>query len=133
MKYLGIDYGTKRIGVAVSDETATLAFPLTTLAASDASADDIQALAQKEGVTCVVMGESRDLHGQPNPLLALTDRLKVALEARGLTVIYEPEFLSTMQAARAGESARTRSVNVSKEHIDESAAAIILQSYLDRS
>lgn len=132
MKYLGIDYGTKRIGVAVSDDTATLAFPLTVLESSSRIVEDLSDLAKKEGANHFILGESRNYSGEPNPLLKETDVLKKLLTERGFLVTYEPEFMSSQQASRGVVSVRLRSKNVLHKHIDSSAAAIILQTFLDR-
>ncbi len=125
MKYLGIDYGTKRIGISISDNTASLAFPLTTLATNKHSVEDIVALAEKHDAKNIVLGESRNFKGAPNVIMQEIHILKVALEKAGYTIDYEPEFMTSAMATREGETA--------PEQIDASAAALILQSYLDRN
>jgi putative holliday junction resolvase len=135
MKYLGIDFGTKRIGLALSDESGTLAFPHSIVATEDAVAKVIE-LAALEKVKEVVMGKSVDLSGVPNPLMKKIEAFTQALEAAGLTVSYESEVMTSAQAARnpAGEHREIASPapHGKREALDASAAALILQSFLDR-
>lgn len=131
MRYLGIDYGTKHIGVAVSDETATLAFPLGTVAAGGGALGEVLALARENGVKQVVIGESRDYSGASNPIMQEIEKFKQALEQSGHTVVFEPEFMTSALASRQGQDKRGEG---GSEQIDKdaSAAALILQHYLDR-
>jgi len=130
MRYLGIDYGTKHIGVAVSDDTATLAFPLGTVAAGEGAVAEVLALARENGVGEIVIGESRDYSGTPNPLMQKIEAFKQQLEAQGTVVVFEPEFMTSSQASRQGQDKRGEGGDVFDK--DASAAALILQQYLDR-
>lgn len=124
MRYLGIDFGSKRIGVSVSDDGGTLAFPYAILDNSVKTVSEIAALCVKEHIGKIVVGESVDYKGQPNPVMSEIERLVAGLrEATGLVVVQEREFLTTQQA---------RFFQPGKERVDDSAAAIILQSYLDK-
>jgi putative holliday junction resolvase len=123
MRILGIDYGTKRIGIAVSNPEGTFAFPLEVVPYSKDVAQEIVAVAQKNDATEVVMGESKDYKGVANPSLHGAAILKEVLEKAGLTVYWEPEFMTSVQAERfQGKT----------DLSDASAAALILQSYLDK-
>jgi putative holliday junction resolvase len=135
MKYLGIDYGTKKIGLAVSDETGVLAFPLTTVLSGREALSHIAELIRKEGVGGVVLGESRDYKGQPNAVMEDIEQFKKDLEElAGVPVAYEQEFLSSAAAARQYEpEAKSRKANPAQDKLDAAAAALILQSYLDRN
>lgn len=149
MKYLGIDYGTKRIGVAVSDESATLAFPLGVVANGPSTAvgvnkalKEVCDIARENAVVQVVMGESRDYSGNENPVMKKVEEFKQALEGEGFDVVYEPEFMSSMAAARqfapgtspsgVDRPRASRKANPNQDMLDASAAALILQNYLDR-
>ncbi|MCX6819886.1 MAG: Holliday junction resolvase RuvX [Candidatus Adlerbacteria bacterium] len=132
MKYLGIDYGTKRIGVAVSDETATLAFPLGTVKAGENAIKEVLDIAHENGVQKIILGESRDYSGTPNPVMKYVELFKQKLEDAELLVEFEPEFMSSMAAARQFAPDGSRKQNPSQENLDSSAAALILQNYLDR-
>ncbi len=136
MRYIGIDYGTKRIGIALSDESGTLAFPHSVIPKSG-TIEVIRELAAKENVTTVVLGESFDFRNQANPVMERVIHFKEELEKMGLSVVYESEGMTSAQAARnpAGENSRIASPGKSarkSETLDSSAAALILQSFLDR-
>jgi putative holliday junction resolvase len=124
MKYLGIDYGTKRIGVAVSDDNHTLAFPLAVVETGPNALTEIAELLEKNRAEKIVLGESRNFKNEPNPLQEDIEQFKKDLEElTKLSVVFEPEFMTSALAAREGET----------KNIDASAAALILQSYLDKN
>ena len=133
MKHLGIDYGTKRIGLAVSDETGTLAFPLTTIHAGEHALSELQQILKKEEVEAIVIGESRNFSGDANPVMENIEQFKSDIEElSGLPVAYEAELFSSALAARQFAPDGSRKQNPSHAKVDASAAAIILQSYLDK-
>lgn len=134
MKYLGIDYGTKKIGIAVSDETGSVAFPHSTVAAGKEALSRVAALIKEEGAESVVLGESRDYKGQPNAVMEDIEQFKKDLEElAGVPVAYEQEFLSSAAAARQyAPEEGSRKANPAQDKLDAAAAALILQSYLDR-
>jgi putative Holliday junction resolvase len=133
MKYLGIDYGTKRIGLAKSDESGTLAFPLAVIKAGPGAASEVDALVKKEGIEKIIIGESRDFKGEANAVMEDIEQFKSDIASlTGLVVEYEAEFLSSAVAARQFEGDFGRGEKPSQEKLDASAAAVILQSYLDR-
>ncbi len=143
-RIIGIDYGSKRVGIAVSDETGGFALPekglknmggkkadrknnQTTLGKTDLLAplvDEVAALAVEVGAGEFVVGESRNNDGEENEIMKDARLFMGELEKKtGLPVHVEPEFMTSVQAARfQGET----------ELLDASAAAIILQSFLDR-
>ena len=124
MRYLGIDYGTKRIGIAISDEGGTLAFPYAILENSKSSLGEIKTICAHEAVETIIVGESVDYKGQPNIVKKEIDKFIVELKKIvEVPIIEEREFLSTQQA---------RFYQMKRKRVDDSAAAIILQSYLDR-
>lgn len=136
MRYLGIDYGTKRIGLALSDESGTLAFAHSTIE-STGSVEMVSHIAKDERVHMIVLGESLDLQNKPNPLMGKIKQFKHELEKAGFTVVYEPEMMTSAQAGRnpAGEGRSIASPGKSEKKspsIDASAAALILQGYLDK-
>lgn len=124
MQYLGIDYGTKRIGIAVSDEDGILAFPRTVLANTPQVLDTIATLVSREGIGAIVIGESKDYRGVPNPIMGKIIPFAKRLEAvTGVTPVFHTEVLTSREAAHIqGDHAMN----------DASAAAIMLQSHLDR-
>lgn len=124
MRYLGIDYGAKRVGVALSDEEGRIAFPHTVLKNDAGLLKEVVHIAEGQKVGMVIIGESKNLAGKENRIALSAARFKKELEtALGKKVEYEPEFWSSMQAERwQGKT----------DKLDASAAAIILQSFLDR-
>ena len=134
MKYLGIDYGTKRSGVAVSDDTGSLAFPLTTVPSNREALSAIAALVKENDVETIVIGESRNFQNEPNEVMEDIEQFKKDLsELTMLPVVYEQELFTSAQAARQFAPDGSRKQNPSQDKLDASAAALILQSYLDRT
>lgn len=124
MKMVGIDYGSKRVGVAVSDDAGRIVFPKMTLPNDRMLISDLVAFLRKEGVHGVVIGESRSLSGTENPIMHDIRRFVGELErASELPVHYEPELFSSVEA---------RTLSGKEGAVDAHAAAIILSSYLGR-
>lgn len=125
MKILGIDFGSKRVGLAISDESGKMAFPHSVILNDGNLLPEIEKMIKKENVESVVIGESKDFKGKPNEIMKEIEKFKKILEQKTkMPVLFEPEFMTSQQA----------------EHIqgknimhDASAAAIILQSYLDKN
>lgn len=124
MRLVGIDYGRKRVGVAVSDEDAKFALPYAVWKNGPDLVAMIKALCLEKRADALVIGESRNLDGSENEILKDIGFLKTALETElAIPVYLEPEFYTTAEAERIqGKSAFT----------DASAAALILKSYLER-
>ncbi len=130
MRYLAIDFGTKKVGLALSDEGGSMGFPHGILPNDGRLIDEVLALIERKGVEAVVMGESRDFAGNENAVAADAKAFALLLERRsGLTVAFEPEMLTTQEAKRDFEGVRTKD----RSPVDASAAALILTSYLSRS
>ena len=139
MRYLGIDYGTKKIGLALSDEDGTMGFPHTIISNTSRLVDDLCVLIAKENVGSVVIGESRDFAGNDNPIAEAARTLGTHITERaGVPVFFESEVLTSAEARRlpAGRQVRrSRKSRAPKRHIavDASAAALILTSYLSHN
>jgi len=128
MRHLGIDYGTKKIGLALSDEAGTMGFPHAVIPVVGADAYVLE-LIRKEGVEKVVIGESRDFSGKENPVAEGARTFGDYVEQHsGVRVVYEPEALTTQEARRSPEGDRRKHAGL----LDASAAALILTSYLSR-
>ena len=69
MRYLGVDYGSKKIGLALSDEGGTMGFPHTIISNTPRLIDELCALIAKENIGAVVIGESRNLAGGDNAIV----------------------------------------------------------------
>jgi putative Holliday junction resolvase len=125
MRALGIDYGTKRIGIAVSDPDGRVAFPRAVIANDHSVVDQVGAYVQDEAITVVVVGESTTLGGDRNPVQDKIDRFCDAVrEHVAVPVVLEPEYFSSSQVRREQGKPGAR--------VDAQAAAVILQSYLDK-
>lgn len=134
MKYLGIDYGTKRIGLATGSDETRVAFPHSVVPAGPAALATIDALCKQEGIDALVVGESRDLAGNPNAVMEAIDEFARDLgELTGLPVHFEREFFTSALAARQfAPEEKSRKANPAHANLDASAAALILQSFLDK-
>jgi putative holliday junction resolvase len=139
VRALGIDYGTRRIGLALSDATGLLARPWKTIARPGALADaaatlgrEIAALgAEEDGLSAVVIGFPRRLSGAAtHQTAAVTDLANRLRAACGVPIVLQDERLSSREAesllARREKDWRKR-----KAQLDAASAAIILQDYLD--
>ncbi|MHB8515303.1 MAG: Holliday junction resolvase RuvX [Dehalococcoidia bacterium] len=146
MRLLGLDVGARRIGVAVSQ--GGIAVPLTIVAHESRAADiaRIGELARAEGAEAIVVGLPLSMSGEEHAQAARTRAFGEALAlGTGIPVVYQDERLSTVQASRAqtGGGAggrRVRPRNASSVHparrrgkarVDDLAAAVILQAYVD--
>lgn len=118
--FIGIDFGSKRVGLAYSDEAGTMAFPHSVVAADEAF-KAAHELAKTRNAKTFVMGKSLDLHGGSNPIQKKTERFAEQLRGFGYSVEFVDERYTSLEAGRV----------VAKEHVDAAAASIILQSYLD--
>lgn len=134
MRYLGIDYGSKRVGLALSDETGTIGFPHSVILNTQRLIDEICALIAKENIGAVVIGESRNLAGDKNAIAENASVLGSMLTERsGVPVFYESEVFTSVEARRAPEKEIKSRAAKSRVNVDASAAAIILTSYLSRA
>jgi putative Holliday junction resolvase len=123
MRYIGIDYGTKRVGIAVSDESGRFALPKEVLANDEKLIEAISALAKEVHAKAVIIGESKNYKGKDNAIMERIKAFRGKLEALGLKVVFEPEFMTSYAAQR---------FQGKNELHDASAAALILQSFLDK-
>jgi putative pre-16S rRNA nuclease len=135
MRILAIDHGTKRVGVAISDETATIAQPLEFIAAQPTAKllSRIGEIVAQRNVHEVVVGLPRNMNGTSGPAEEKAREFVAALQ-QVLTVPIKTwdERLTSVQANRyLIESGVRREKR--REKVDQTAAAILLQSYLDRA
>ncbi len=133
MRILAIDYGTRRLGIALSDPMEITAQPLISLERKSINKDlaELRRIVEQHGVERAVIGLPRNLDGSPGALWQESEDFRRRIESEcGIPVDGWDERLSTVQAERmligADVSRRKR-----KGVIDKIAAALILQSYLD--
>ncbi len=136
MRVIGLDYGTKTVGVAISDETKLIAQPLVTIERKQANKlrqtyAAIESIIVEQNVELIVLGNPKNMNNTEGERVQATKEFKDALERRtGLPVVLVDERLTTVEANRILEDTGV-ALSARKEHIDKMAAAIILQNYLD--
>ncbi len=140
MKYLGVDYGSKRIGLAISDSGGQVATAYTILDNDVDFLHEFTKIVSQEGVQAFVIGKSHDLQGNKNKIQKHIDAfVDVCQKTFELPVYVHTEVFSSMQAKwgvtkqvrRATKSNRIEMNTKSPKHIDAGAAAVVLQSFLD--
>jgi len=123
MKYLGIDYGEKRVGVAISDEEAGFAFPKVILQ-NNGAINEILSICESENISGIVVGESLSSNGIQNEIdkkiKSFADKLSKEIS---LPIFFQREDFSSVEASR---------FQIDNNKKDDSAAAIILQRFLDK-
>ena len=146
MRYLGIDYGEKRIGIALSDENGKMAFAHSVIAnrGTKKVSAEIKKICAENSVGKIVLGKSLNYKGELNQIMSGIEPFKTVLEKEtSLPVIYENETLTSAEARRPLGGPRKRPPVLSKRKspekekkagmkVDASAAALILKSYLDK-
>lgn len=141
MKILGIDYGTKRIGIAITDEGGRLAFPKEILINDSDTLKKMERILKEENIKEIVIGESVDFSGKLN---ALSARIEVFIlemkEKFDLPIHKQKEFLTSVEARKSPSGkkdlsqsqAHSKVKQIKSGRIDAQAAALILQRYLDK-
>ena len=124
-KLIGVDFGSKRVGIALSDEGGRMAFPQCTLENNADLVENVATLCKAELVGGVVLGRSIDSKGRLNPIMESAKAFKAALEEElSIPIEYQDEYMTSHHAAQSQERVKD---------IDASAAALILQRYLDKN
>lgn len=139
MRVLGIDYGARRIGLALSEATATLASPWRMLHRPPSEAETMRILIDvitqlqrhDDGLEAIVVGWPRRLDGTPTDQTPIVEAFAKSLKQKvDVPVVLQDERLSSTEAesrlARREKDWRKR-----KQQLDAAAAAVILQDYLD--
>lgn len=123
MRYLGIDFGSKRVGIAVSDVSNSFAFPVVVLPNNKELMEEIKKLCREHTVGEIVVGESKDFAQTDNVIMQeVRPFVEKLQEELGMPVRLHPEFLTSAEAEQ---------LQGKNDLLDASAAAIILKSYLD--
>jgi putative holliday junction resolvase len=146
-RIIGLDIGTHRIGVAVSDELHLIASPETTITLAQSTRGreqaiaEIVALVRRFGARHIVAGLPRNMKGERGVQAEWTEafvaELRTVLNPEGVYVSLSDERLTSVQAERsfrdaAGSSRRKPAGKVGRQTVDARAAALILQGYLDQ-
>ena len=124
MRYLGIDYGSKKLGLAISDESGRVAFPLQVIPNNKSLLVEIAKICEQEKIVKIICGLSLDFSGQDNPIAAEAENFCNQLSAKiNLPLDFENEVLTSVFAGQT---------MAKDSNLDARAAALILQRYLDR-
>lgn len=128
-KYMSLDVGTVRTGVALADSTVRIAVPLETFAMDAATFDQVVTeLVRQHSIEVIVVGYPRNQNGEPTKQTEYVEKM-VGLLSTTAKVVYQDESLTSVMAEqRLTTSKRPRH----KEAIDAEAAAILLQDYLEQ-
>ena len=123
-RFLGVDFGAKRIGIAVSNPEGTIAFPREIVRGGAGAAERILAIAKEEGMATIVVGLPLGQGGNDtDQTMRVRAFVRELRRATAMPIEFENEIFTTRMAHASG---------VKKDRLDASAAAIILQSYLDK-
>ena len=131
-RLLGLDPGTKRCGVAISNSDQTMAFPRSALSRDAGLLTALDALVEEEGVERVVIGRPVALSGNETDSTRSADSLfnEVVARLSPLEVVQFDERLTTRAAQRSFADAGV-TAKAQRERIDSAAAVVMLQHYLD--
>lgn len=136
---VGLDVGERRIGVAISDASGTLARPLRALQTTGLDGNALELVlvelgriaAEEDGLASIVVGLPRHLDGTASPMTTRVERFGARLHTRlELPVAFHDERL-TSREAESRLAVREKNWRARKERLDAAAAAIVLQEYLD--
>lgn len=140
MKTLGIDYGSKRVGLALSNTEATMSTPLEIVDNSAKLSAYLCTLIAQQNIERVVFGDSQNYSGQDNKIMisarAGAEKLRECFTG---PIEFHTEVMTSMeskwgtekQVRRSGKDKEVKKVKT-KKHIDDIAASIMLQNFLDR-
>lgn len=133
MRILAVDPGEKRIGIALSDPTGTIANPLTVLKHVSRAIDaaTIAQLAQEHGAEQIIVGQALDDENRPTPQSRKAYRLAAAIRSQTAIPVKLWDESGSTQAARAARLAMGVSRQKRRGHMDDLAATYMLQTYLD--
>lgn len=126
MRYMGIDYGSRRIGIAVSDSGGRIAFPKKVIFSrgNHETLERLKPFLEEEKISKIIVGLPVGLDGkETEQTRTVREFAEILRKEIMLPIEFENEMLTTHMVKQAG---------VEKEHTDEAAAAVILQSYLDK-
>ena len=122
-RVMGIDYGSKRVGIAVTDEDGRVAFPKAVIPNDRYLLSTLKEMIEGDSIVEVVLGESKDNAGNDNSVARSARALALQLEAdTGVTIHFEPEFWSSQEVRTHTGASR----------VDAEAAAVILNSFLTK-
>jgi putative Holliday junction resolvase len=131
-RLLGIDHGDSRIGLAISDELGSFAHPYRTLESGARVIDEIRAIVERVQISGIIIGFPKNMDGTLGPAAAKVKLFgeQLAQVLPTIKIIFWDERLTTREAQRALHAA-VKNAKQSKKMIDQVAAQILLQNYMD--
>jgi len=143
MKYLGVDFGEKKIGLAKSDSLGMMAFPLTILKNDENLEKNFFKILKEEKIKKIIFGKSLNFQMEENKIHQKLEKwiseIGPKLEVLGIEWDFENEILTSMEARRGQQKNERRfrknervEKKIKKREIDDSAASLILKSYLEK-
>lgn len=132
-RIMGIDYGEKRVGIALSDPLFIFAYPLSTLQNSINIVSDIVKIINEKNVIKVILGLPSSKFTSSEKLSEKVIKLKSEIEIKSKieVILWDEEFSSMIAKEKVNESVTKKSKRRNKELLDQHSAAIILQEYLN--
>ena len=132
-RLIGIDFGSSKVGLAISDPSRIISMPLKVLRYKNPKnlIDDLKAIALENNVDTFVVGYPLNMNNEKNEMTSIVDNFKDELIYLGFKVFLQDERLSSESAKKVMHEQNIKTGN-NKEKIDLIASTIILQSFLDK-
>ena len=132
-RLLAIDYGTRRVGLALSDPLKMIASPYRTIINKNNTIliEEIESIIAAKDVELIIIGLPLGMTGQKTEQTKKVEEFVDKLTDRGIIIKYEDERWSSVAAKRSMKEQNIKS-GYNKDLVDQTAAAIFLQQYLDR-
>jgi len=130
---MGIDFGEKRIGIALSDPLLTFAYPFTTLQNDSAFLSKLTVIIIEKKIKKIILGLPSSSYKSSKELSTKVLKLKTDIELKNKidVILWDEEYSSAIAKERVVESVTKKSKRKKKELLDQHSAAVILQEYLD--
>lgn len=130
---MGIDFGEKRIGIALSDPLLTFAYPHTTLSNDSSFLTNLFKIIEEKKVNKIILGKPSEKFKSSSELSPKVLKLKSEIESQKKleVILWDEEFSSVIAQEKIIQSVTKKSKRKEKDLLDKLAAAVILQEYLD--
>lgn len=132
-RVLAIDYGTKRVGLALTDPLLTFAYPFKTLLNNKKMWEHFQNIIEEKGINKIILGFPAREDGKDSKLMPAINKFKDKLEKlfKLEIILWDETYTSRISEKRIQDTRKKKKDRKDKGLIDSNAAAIILQEYLD--
>ena len=130
---MGIDYGEKRIGIALSDPLLTFAYPFITLLNDSVFFNNLSKIIEEKNINKIILGLPSERFKSSKELSQKVRKLKSEIETKNKieVILWDEEFSSAIAKEKMNESVTKKSRRREKDLLDRHSAAVILQEYLD--